>query len=382
MTDSFDNISLTLDLPEEEAPKAPELAVEQKPAEPEIPQVVLSDKDKKMIADFIPKINIRDSAIVSNYGSGAQKKIADFSESMLSSVRTKDLGEVGEMLASVVTELKGFGEEEEQKGIFGFFKKSSNKLEAMKVRYNKAETNVNQIATALESHQVQLLKDSAMLDKMYEMNLAYYKELCLYIMAGKEKLRQVRENDLKQLMDQAAKSGLSEDAQAANDLANLCDRFEKKLHDLDLTRMISIQMGPQIRLIQNNDTLMVDKIQSTLVNTIPLWKSQMVLALGVTHSQQAAAAQRGVTELTNQMLRKNAETLKMATIETARESERGIVDIETLRTTNESLISTLDEVMHIQAEGRQKRAEAEVELRKLEGDLKQKLHRIRKENNR
>lgn len=378
MTDSFDNISLTLDLPEEEAPKAPELAVEQKPAEPEIPQVVLSDKDKKMIADFIPKINIRDSAIVSNYGSGAQKKIADFSESMLTSVRTKDLGEVGEMLASVVTELKGFGEEEEQKGIFGFFKKSSNKLEAMKVRYNKAETNVNQIATALESHQVQLLKDSAMLDKMYEMNLAYYKELCLYIMAGKEKLRQVRENDLKQLMDQAAKSGLSEDAQAANDLANLCDRFEKKLHDLDLTRMISIQMGPQIRLIQNNDTLMVDKIQSTLVNTIPLWKSQMVLALGVTHSQQAAAAQRGVTELTNQMLRKNAETLKMATIETARESERGIVDIETLRTTNESLISTLDEVMHIQAEGRQKRAEAEVELRKLEGDLKQKLLSIRK----
>lgn len=378
MTDSFDNISLTLDLPEEEAPKAPELAVEQKPAEPEIPQVVLSEKDKKMIADFIPKINIRDSAIVSNYGSGAQKKIADFSESMLSSVRTKDLGEVGEMLASVVTELKGFGEEEEQKGIFGFFKKSSNKLEAMKVRYNKAETNVNQIATALESHQVQLLKDSAMLDKMYEMNLAYYKELCLYIMAGKEKLRQVRENDLKQLMDQAAKSGLSEDAQAANDLANLCDRFEKKLHDLDLTRMISIQMGPQIRLIQNNDTLMVDKIQSTLVNTIPLWKSQMVLALGVTHSQQAAAAQRGVTELTNQMLRKNAETLKMATIETARESERGIVDIETLRTTNESLISTLDEVMHIQAEGRQKRAEAEVELRKLEGDLKQKLLSIRK----
>ena len=382
MTDSFDNISLTLDLPEEEAPKAPELAVEQKPAEPEIPQVVLSEKDKKMIADFIPKTNIRHSAIVSNYGSGAQKKIADFSESMLSSVRTKDLGEVGEMLASVVTELKGFGEEEEQKGIFGFFKKSSNKLEAMKVRYNKAETNVNQIATALESHQVQLLKDSAMLDKMYEMNLAYYKELCLYIMAGKEKLRQVRENDLKQLMDQAAKSGLSEDAQAANDLANLCDRFEKKLHDLDLTRMISIQMGPQIRLIQNNDTLMVDKIQSTLVNTIPLWKSQMVLALGVTHSQQAAAAQRGVTELTNQMLRKNAETLKMATIETARESERGIVDIETLRTTNESLISTLDEVMHIQAEGRQKRAEAEVGLRILDGGLKQKLLSIRNENNR
>ena len=379
MTDSFDNISLTLDLPEEEAPKAPELAVEQKPAEPEIPQVVLSDKDKKMVADFIPKINIRDSSIVSNYGSGAQKKIADFSESMLSSVKTKDLGEVGEMLASVVTELKGFNEEEDEpKGIFGFFKKTSNKLEAMKVRYNKAETNVNQIATALESHQVQLLKDSAMLDKMYEMNLAYYKELCLYIMAGKEKLRQVREGELRQLADKAAASGLSEDAQAANDLANLCDRFEKKLHDLDLTRMISIQMGPQIRLVQNNDTLMVDKIQSTLVNTIPLWKSQMVLALGVTHSQQAAAAQRGVTELTNQMLRKNAETLKMATIETARESERGIVDIETLRATNESLISTLDEAMQIQAEGRQKRAEAEVELRKLEDDLKHKLLSVRK----
>ena len=379
MTDSFDNISLTLDLPEEEAPKAPELAVEQKPAEPEIPQVVLSDKDKKMVADFIPKINIRDSSIVSNYGSGAQKKIADFSESMLSSVKTKDLGEVGEMLASVVTELKGFNEEEDEpKGIFGFFKKTSNKLEAMKVRYNKAETNVNQIATALESHQVQLLKDSAMLDKMYEMNLAYYKELCLYIMAGKEKLRQVREGELRQLADKAAASGLSEDAQAANDLANLCDRFEKKLHDLDLTRMISIQMGPQIRLVQNNDTLMVDKIQSTLVNTIPLRKSQMVLALGVTHSQQAAAAQRGVTELTNQMLRKNAETLKMATIETARESERGIVDIETLRATNESLISTLDEVMQIQAEGRQKRAEAEVELRKLEDDLKHKLLSVRK----
>ncbi len=378
MADSFDDISLTLDLPEEEAPKAPEVTLAEKKQEPEIPQVVLSEKDKKMIADFIPKIDICDSTIVSNYGSGAQKKIADFSESMLSNVKTKDLGEVGEMLANVVTELKNFNEEEEQpKGFLGFFKKTSNKLDAMKVRYNKAEANVNQIATALEGHQVQLLKDTAMLDKMYEMNLAYYKELCLYIMAGKEKLRQVRENDLKEMMDKAARTGASEDAQAANDLSNLCNRFEKKLHDLDLTRMISIQMGPQIRLVQNNDTLMVDKIQSTLVNTIPLWKSQMVLALGVTHSQQAAAAQRGVTELTNQMLKKNAETLKMATIETARESERGIVDIETLRQTNESLISTLDEVMQIQAEGRQKRAEAEVELRKLEGDLKQKLLNVK-----
>lgn len=372
----FDNISLTLDL-EEETPQAPETALAEKPAEAEIPQVVLSERDKQMIADFVPKINLRDSTIVSNYGSGAQKKIADFSETMLGSVRTKDLGEVGEMLAGVVTELKSFDEEEEQKGIFGFFKKTSNKLTAMKAKYNKAEANVNQIAEALETHQVQLLKDSAMLDKMYDMNLAYYKELCLYIMAGKEKLHQVREVELKELMEKAALSGASEDAQAANDLAALCNRFEKKLHDLELTRMISIQMGPQIRLVQNNDTLMVDKIQSTLVNTIPLWKSQMVLALGVTHSQQAAEAQRGVTELTNQMLRKNAETLKMATVETAKESERGIVDIETLRATNESLISTLDEVMRIQQEGRQKRAEAEVELRRLEGDLKQKLLSIR-----
>ena len=378
MADSFDEISLTLDLPEEETPKAPEVTLAEKPAQPEAPPITLSEKDRKMIVDFVPKINLRDSTIVSNYGSGAQKKIADFSESMLSSVKTKDLGEVGEMLASVVTELKNFDQEEEQKGFLGFFKKTGNKLDAMKVRYNKAETNVNQIATALEGHQVQLLKDTAMLDKMYEMNLAYYKELCLYILAGKEKLKQVRENDLKELMDKAAQTGAAEDAQAANDLANLCDRFEKKLHDLDLTRMISIQMGPQIRLVQNNDTLMVDKIQSTLVNTIPLWKSQMVLALGVTHSQQAAAAQRGVTELTNQMLKKNAETLKMATVETARESERGIVDIETLKATNESLIATLDEVMQIQQEGRQKRAEAEVELRKLEGDLRQKLLSIRK----
>ena len=378
MADSFDEISLTLDLPEEETPKAPEVTLAEKPAQPEAPPITLSEKDRKMIADFVPKINLRDSTIVFNYGSGAQKKIADFSESMLSSVKTKDLGEVGEMLASVVTELKNFDQEEEQKGFLGFFKKTGNKLDAMKVRYNKAETNVNQIATALEGHQVQLLKDTAMLDKMYEMNLAYYKELCLYILAGKEKLKQVRENDLKELMDKAAQTGAAEDAQAANDLANLCDRFEKKLHDLDLTRMISIQMGPQIRLVQNNDTLMVDKIQSTLVNTIPLWKSQMVLALGVTHSQQAAAAQRGVTELTNQMLKKNAETLKMATVETARESERGIVDIETLKATNESLIATLDEVMQIQQEGRQKRAEAEVELRKLEGDLRQKLLSIRK----
>jgi len=280
------------------------------------------------------------------------------------------------MLASVVTELKDFDAEGER-GLFGFFKRSADKMTAMKAKYGKVEANVDRICTALESHQVTLLKDVTLLDKMYDMNIAYYKELCMYIMAGKKKLQIVREQDLAELMAKAQQTGLPEDAQAASDLANLCGRFEKKLHDLELTRMISIQMAPQIRLIQNNDTLMVDKIQSTLVNTIPLWKSQMVLALGVEHSQQAAAAQRQVTNLTNDLLKKNAETLKMATIDVARESERGIVDIETLRQTNESLITTLDEVMRIQQEGRQKRQEAEAELARLEGDLKQKLLAIR-----
>ena len=372
MSDSFDNISLTLDLPEE-TPAAPEAPAIEKTPDPEVPQVVLSEKDKKMIEEFVPKINLKDSTIVSNYGAGAQKKVADFSDSMLSSVRTKDLGEVGNMLANVVTELKGFEDEEEQKGFLGFFKRQGNKLEAMKTRYNKAEANIDQIVKALEGHQIQLLKDSAMLDKMYEMNLAYYKELCLYIMAGKIKLKQVQEGELKELTEKAQKTGAAEDAQAANDLANLCNRFEKKLHDLDLTRMISIQMGPQIRLIQNNDTLMVDKIQSTLVNTIPLWKSQMVLARGVEHSTQAAEAQRRVTDVTNELLKKNAEKLKIATTETARQSERGIVDMDTLKATNESLISTLDEVMAIQREGREKRQAAEAELRNMEQELKGKL---------
>ena len=280
------------------------------------------------------------------------------------------------MLAGVVTELKSFDAEEE-KGLFGFFKKTSNRVTAMRAKYDHAETNVNKICNVLEGHQVTLMKDIALLDQMYELNIAYYKELCMYILAGKKKLQMVREQDLAQLQAKAQQSGLPEDAQAANDLMNLCNRFEKKLHDLELTRMISIQMAPQIRLIQNNDTLMVDKIQSTLVNTIPLWKSQMVLALGVEHSQQAAAAQRQVTDLTNELLKKNAEALKMATIETARESERGIVDMETLRMTNESLITTLDEVMRIQQEGHQKRVEAEAELAKLETDLKQKLLSIR-----
>ena len=291
-------------------------------------------------------------------------------------MRTKDLGEIGEMLSSVVTELKNFDEEEE-KGFFGFFKKNANKLNSMKAKYAKAEANVNQIVEGLEKHMMTLLKDVAMLDKMYEINKTYFKELSMYILAGQKKLQEVRSTQLTQLIAKAQQTNLPEDAQAANDLSAMCDRFEKKLHDLELTRMISIQMAPQLRLVQNNDTLMSEKIQSTIVNTIPLWKSQMVLALGVTHSQQAAQAQREVTDMTNELLRKNAQTLKMATIETAKESERGIVDIETLKATNESLISTLDEVMKIQEEGRQKRRDAEVELGRIEEELKQKLLQIR-----
>ena len=302
--------------------------------------------------------------------------MADFSESALENVRTKDLGEIGQMLSGVVTELKNFDEEEE-KGFFGFFKKNTNKLNSMKAKYAKAEANINQIVNGLENHMVTLLKDVAMLDKMYELNKTYFKEISMYILAGQKKLAEVRQTQLAQLIEKAKQTNLPEDAQAANDLAALCDRFEKKLHDLELTRMISIQMAPQLRLVQNNDTLMSEKIQSTIVNTIPLWKSQMVLALGVTHSQQAAQAQREVTDMTNELLRKNAQTLKMATIETAKESERAIVDIETLKATNESLISTLDEVMKIQEEGRQKRRDAEVELGRIEEELKQKLLQIR-----
>ena len=277
------------------------------------------------------------------------------------------------MSSEVVTELKSFEIEEEDRGFFGFFKKSSNKLEGMKAKYGKAEANVNQICKVLENHQIQLLKDIALLDKMYDLNTTYFKELSMYILAGKKKLNEVEKEELPRLMEKAQKSGLPEDAQAANDLASLCNRFEKKLHDLELTRMISIQMAPQIRLVQNNDTLMSEKIQSTIVNTIPLWKSQMVLAIGINHSEQAARAQREVTDMTNELLRKNAEVLKTATIETAKESERGIVDMETLKITNESLITTLDEVVRIQTEGRAKRQEAEIELRRMEGELKQKL---------
>ncbi len=372
--------SLTLDpfaqpMPE---PQQPEIAVQTQQAAPKpvFDESLLTEQERKMVNDFAAQIDLNNSSVILQYGAGAQKKLADFSESALENVRTKDLGEIGDMLSSVVTELKNFDEEEE-KGLFGFFKKNTNKLNSMKAKYAKAETNVNQIVNGLENHMVTLLKDVAMLDRMYEMNKAYFKEISMYILAGQKKLAQVREQDLAALIQKANQTNLPEDAQAANDLAALCDRFEKKLHDLELTRMISIQMAPQLRLVQNNDTLMTEKIQSTIVNTIPLWKSQMVLALGVTHSQQAAQAQREVTNLTNELLKKNAQTLKMATIETAKESERGIVDIETLKATNEALISTLDEVVKIQDEGRQKRREAEVELGKIEEELKQKLLQIR-----
>lgn len=362
----------------------PEIEVKSQPIEAQQPaapkpvfdESMLSEQEKKMVDDFAAQIDLTNSTVILQYGAGAQKKMADFSESALENVRTKDLGEIGEMLSGVVSELKNFDEEEE-KGFFGFFKKNTNKLNSMKAKYAKAEVNINQIIGGLENHMVTLLKDVAMLDKMYEINKGYFKEISMYILAGQKKLAEVRATQLTALIEKAQKSNLPEDAQAANDLAALCDRFEKKLHDLELTRMISIQMAPQLRLVQNNDTLMSEKIQSTIVNTIPLWKSQMVLALGVTHSQQAAQAQREVTDMTNELLRKNAQTLKMATIETAKESERGVVDIETLKATNESLISTLDEVMKIQQEGRQKRREAEVELGRIEEELKQKLLQIR-----
>ena len=330
-----------------------------------------------MAEQFANQIDLSNSSMLLQYGAGTQKKMADFSESALENVRTKDLGEVGELLSGVVQELKNFDEEEER-GFLGIFKKQANKIQNLKTKYTKAEANINQIIKALEGHQVQLLKDIAILDKMYELNLTYFKELSMYILAGKKKLKEVEDGQLKELIAKAQQSGLAEDAQAAKDLESMCQRFEKKLHDLELTRMVSIQTAPQIRMIQNNDTVMAEKIQSTIVNTIPLWKSQMVLALGVAHSTQAAAAQREVTDMTNELLRKNAQTLKMATLDTARESERGIVDMETLKATNESLISTLDEVMQIQKEGRQKRQEAEAEIRWLETELKDKLLRIQR----
>ena len=338
---------------------------------------MLTEAERKMVDEFAQKIDVTDANLVLQYGSAAQKNIASFSENALNSVRTKDLGEVGQALSALVVELKGFGEEEDEGGIFGFFKKKRNKLEALKASYAKAEVNVDKIVHALEDHQVVLMKDIAMLDQMYELNTKYYKELTMYIIAGKKRLEYLRTHDLEELRQKAAQSGAQEDAQAYNDFANLCSRFEKKVHDLELTRMISVQMGPQTRLLQNNDTLMLEKIQSSLVNTIPLWKSQMVLALGLEHSRQATQAQSAVTEMTNQLLQKNADMLKMGTIETAREAERSVVDIKTLQHTNEQLISTLDEVMKIQTEGSQKRREAEAELGRIEGELKQKLLELR-----
>ena len=355
-----------------EEKKAP---VQQQKEEPALDDNILTEEERRTVDAFAKQIDLTNSTLVLQYGAGTQKKMADFSESALANVRSKGLGEVGDLLSGVVKELKNFDEEEE-KGFLEIFKKASNKIENMKAKYAKAETNVNEIVKVLEKHQIQLMKDTALLDKMYELNLTYFKELSMYILAGKKKLQEVRSGELMELSAKAQTSGLPEDAQAAKDLDSMCNRFEKKIHDLELTRVISIQTAPQIRLVQNNDTLMVEKIQSTIVNTIPLWKSQMVLALGVEHSTQAAAAQREVTDMTNELLRKNAEKLKMATIETAKESERGIVDMDTLKATNESLISTLGEVMNIQREGRQKRAEAEAELQNMENELKQKLLQI------
>ncbi len=351
--------------------------VETKQEPAEFDESSLSLEEKRMVEDFADKIDLTKSNLVLQYGAGAQKKIADFSETAINNVKTKDLGEIGEMLSGVVLELKNFDTDNDEKGFLGLFKKGANKINAMKTKYDKADVNINKICKALEEHQIQLLKDISMLDKMYELNKTYFKELSMYILAGKKKLLQVQNEELPKLVEKSNKSNLPEDAQAVNDLVAVINRFEKKIHDLELTRMISIQMAPQIRLVQGSDTLMTEKIQSTLVNTIPLWKSQMVLALGVAHSGQAARAQREVTDMTNELLRKNAETLKMATIETAKESERGIVDIETLKITNDSLITTLDEVLRIQTEGRQKRKEAEVELNRIEGELKKKLLELR-----
>ena len=369
--------SLTL---EPDLNDAPELVMKEETVLQQTqPETILTPEEQKIVDDFAAKIDVENTAQILQYGAGTQKKMADFSDTALANVRTQDLGEVGDLITGVVGELKGFDAEEE-KGLFGFFRKQANKLETMKTRYAKAEANVEKISDALQQHQVRLMKDSAVLDKMYEQNLAYFKELNMYILAGKQKLEQVRSTKLRQLEETAQRTGLAEDAQAARDLSEKCLRFEKKIHDLELTRAISIQTAPQIRMIQNNDTVMVEKIQTTLVNTIPLWKNQMVLALGIAHSTEAAQAQRQVTDITNALLKQNAEKLHMASVETAKEAERGIVDIETLKKTNAELIQTLDDVMKIQAEGRAKRQAAEIEMAKMENDLKTKLLQIRSGN--
>ena len=365
--------SLTL---EPDLSDTPELVVAETTTVQEAKQPVLTPEEHRIVDEFAAKIDVENTAQILQYGAGTQKKMADFSDAALANVRTQDLGEVGDLITDVVGELQGM-DAEEQKGIFGFFRKQANKLEVMKTRYAKAEANVEKIADALQQHQVRLLKDSAVLDKMYEQNLAYFKELTMYILAGKQKLEQVQNGKLRELQETAQRTGLAEDAQAARDLAEKCQRFEKKIHDLELTRTISIQTAPQIRMIQNNDTVKVEKIQTTLVNTIPLWKNQMVIALGIAHSTEAAQAQRQVTDLTNALLTQNAQKLHMASVETAKEAERGIVDIETLKKTNAELIQTLDDVMKIQADGRTKRLAAEAEMAKMEEDLKQKLLQIR-----
>ena len=376
--------SLTLDA----APAAPTLTLdpaadekviaESKKATPvQVEDTPLSPEEQKMVNDFAEKIDITNSQMVLQYGAASQKKLSDFSETALSRVKTKDMGETGELITSLISELQGFDATTEQpKGIFGFFKKTSNSIEQLKTRYDSADKNVERIKAQLEDHQVTLMKDITMLDKMYELNLVYFKELTMYILAGKKKLEQVRNTDLKAAQEKAQRTQLPEDAQAARDLADLCDRFEKKLYDLELTRNVSIQMGPQIRLIQSNDTMMAEKIPTTIVNTIPLWKNQMVLALGIAHSQQAMQAERAVTDATNELLKKNAATLKQGTIEIAKESERGIVDIETLQQTNKQLIETLDELNKIRADGKAKRANAEQELGRIEGELRQKMLEI------
>lgn len=377
-TPAAPQITLTLDGTPAPAPTIQPVDKKNPLVEQAEQRTAFSPEEQKQIDEFAQKIDITDTNLVFQYGAACQQNIASFSDSALQNVRTKDLGEVGDIIGGLVTELKGFTiEEEEPRGILGFFKKSANQIEQLKARYDKAEVNVNKICNTLEDHQVQLLKDISMLDQMYELNPRYFKELSMYIAAGKQRLKQVRETDVAQAFAKAQASGLPEDAQAAKDLSEKCDRFEKKLYDLELTRNISIQMAPQIRLLQNNDSLMAEKIQSSLVNTIPLWKSQMVLALGLANAESAMRAQRAVTDVTNELLRKNAERLRTGTLETARESERGIVDIETLKATNETLISTLDEVMTIQQQGREKRRQAEVELANIENQLKNKLLEIR-----
>ena len=379
MTENFEEfaktaatMSVTPSLVFDTVGEEPQLPVEE-PKQEILDDSMLNDEEKKMVESFAAQIDLHNSGAILQYGVGTQKKMADFSERALENVRTKDMGEVGDMIAGLVTELKSFDAEEESKGLFGLFKKSENRLNALKAKYNKVETNVNDIVKLLEGHQIQLLKDVEVLDRMYAMNLAYFKELSMYILAGKKKLMEVRNTQLKDLQNKATLSGLPEDAQAAKDLANLCDRFEKKIYDLELTRTVSVQTAPQIRMVQQSDTVMAEKIQSTIVNTIPLWKNQMVIAIGVEHSTQAARAQREVTDMTNALLKKNADALKVATIESAKEAERGIVDMETLKHTNQTLISTLDEVLKIQKEGKEKRRVAEAELADMENQLKGKL---------